>query len=277
MAIELEIRDGDPWWMSPDIWVVPGTDPEGAPGTPIAGSPAFLWARVRNNGNTAVQNATVRFYWADPSTGFDRNTATLVGTSFVSLDPGQVGDTLCLQPWTPEYVNGGHECVLAEAFHPTGDPLPPSPDFNVPTDRRVAQRNLSVVLAAASGFFRYSFNVFNTGRFHAGFTIRLLAGDQRQLKPMLGTLGAAAKGVDLGGKLVKAAFVDDRCAGEEAAGDPDKAHLALKIPAGRKTHHTFVGVIEGGPALVHIVQSLNDRIVGGTSVLVLPYDSKKEG
>ena len=40
MAVELLIRDGSPdWWESPDIWVVPGTDPGGAPGTPVVGMP----------------------------------------------------------------------------------------------------------------------------------------------------------------------------------------------------------------------------------------------
>ena len=36
MAVELEIRDGDPWYLSPDVWTVPGNDPEGPPGLPIA-------------------------------------------------------------------------------------------------------------------------------------------------------------------------------------------------------------------------------------------------
>lgn len=62
MAVELEIRDGDPWWLSPDVWVVPGIDPLGAPGMPIAGMPAYIWARVRNLGDTDVANAEVRYY-----------------------------------------------------------------------------------------------------------------------------------------------------------------------------------------------------------------------
>ena len=33
MTIQLEIRDGNPdWWLSPDIWVVPGADPAAPPG-----------------------------------------------------------------------------------------------------------------------------------------------------------------------------------------------------------------------------------------------------
>lgn len=39
------------WWVSSNIWVVPGADPNGPPGSPVAGLPAYLWARVSNTGN----------------------------------------------------------------------------------------------------------------------------------------------------------------------------------------------------------------------------------
>ena len=74
MAIELEIPDGDPWYLSPNLWTVPGNDPEGPVGMPIAGRPCYVWARVTNRGRTSVTNATVRFYWANPAVGFDRTT-----------------------------------------------------------------------------------------------------------------------------------------------------------------------------------------------------------
>ncbi len=279
MAVELEIKDGDPWWMSNDIWVVPGADPEGTLGTPIVGMPAFLWARVRNNGTTPVQNATVRFYWADPSTGFDRNTANLVGTSFVSLDPGQSSETLCLQPWTPEFVNNGHECVLAEAFHPSSDPLPAAPDFNVPIDRHVAQRNLSVVQAMKSGLFRYRFNVQNNQRVDRKFRLKAEIGTSKQLKPIIATLGIDDKVVELGGSLKKAALVRDPCAGEDAAKDPAivMKGVDVEVAGNRKHDFTLVGVVKGGPVLLHIVQCSDDHVVGGTAVLVVAHDKKRKG
>src|SRR5689334_1634761 len=106
MAVQLEIFDGNPWWLSPDIWVVPGDDPEGTPGSPIAGDNAYLWARVHNTGKDRVENATVRFFWADPSVGFDRNTANIIGTANVTLNGGQTSEVLCLTPWVPIFVNG---------------------------------------------------------------------------------------------------------------------------------------------------------------------------
>jgi hypothetical protein len=147
MPIQLEISDGVPyWWDSPDIWVVPGSDPYAAPDQPVAGQPAFLWAEVQNLGDQACTGAVVNFYWSNPATGVLRSTSTLVGSGFVDLAPGETKEVLCVIPWVPVIVNGGHECVVAEVIHP-GDPLPtPVPDpFSPPTYRQVAQKNLNVL------------------------------------------------------------------------------------------------------------------------------------
>ena len=69
MSVSLEIPHGTPWWESMAIWTVPGDDPLGPPGLPIAGQPTYVWARVLNTGNTPVQNARVDFYWANPGVG----------------------------------------------------------------------------------------------------------------------------------------------------------------------------------------------------------------
>lgn len=54
MPAHLIIEDGQPWWWdSADIWVVPGNDPNGPPGAPIAGTSNYLWGRVHNTGNSA--------------------------------------------------------------------------------------------------------------------------------------------------------------------------------------------------------------------------------
>ena len=146
MSNTLIIRDGDPWWLSPDIWVVPGQDPNGVPGTPIAGRNNFVWGRVRNQGRDFVQNAKVNFYWTNPSTGILRSNSTLIGSAFVNLNPGEIKDVLCLVPWTPVYINEGHECLIAEIIHES-DPLPtPLPDeFSPPDYNQIAQRNIEVI------------------------------------------------------------------------------------------------------------------------------------
>lgn len=118
MTAHLLINDGSPeWWLSPDIWVVPGSNPNGARGAPNAGQPAYLWARVSNVGDTSVNGARVDFYWANPSAQVVVGVATQIGSAFVDLarqgDAGDTQDVLCLTPWIPSIVNDGHECLLA--------------------------------------------------------------------------------------------------------------------------------------------------------------------
>lgn len=147
MSTVLEIRDGDPhWWNSPDIWVVPGTDPNGSPAQPIAGEPAFLWGRVRNTGDQTASGAKVNFYWSNPATGVLRSNSTFVGSAFVDLNPGETKEVLCVIPWIPQIVNNGHECIVAEIIH-SSDPLPspfPNP-FDPPAYNQIAQNNLTVL------------------------------------------------------------------------------------------------------------------------------------
>ena len=101
MSVELSIDDGNPWYLSPDIWVVPGNDPNGPIGMPVAHKPAYVWVRVNNRGTAPVSNAVVRYYWADPSTAVTVSTANLIGVSYVSLNPGEEKDVLCLSRGFP--------------------------------------------------------------------------------------------------------------------------------------------------------------------------------
>ncbi|NQY13689.1 MAG: hypothetical protein HRT81_07525 [Henriciella sp.] len=276
MAVELEIRDGDPWWLSPDIWVVPGSDPLGAPGIPVAGSSAFVWARVRNNGDTAVTNAEVRYYWADPSAGFDRNTANLIGSAFVSLNAGEVSEVLLLAPWVPEFVNNGHECVFAEAFHPFLDPLPSSPAFNVPTDRHVAQRNLTVVQAAANGFFAAKITQFNTSRLQTKFKLTAELADLKLLAPLAKSLNLRLDPKAKPGTVERLQYSDKPCPAATDLKKKKAASIEFALDGNRKTQRSLVGVHSGGPSLIHVKLLHLDRLIGGQSILVLPTDAKTD-
>src|SRR6202158_5023602 len=154
MSAHLVIHDSSMpyWWESPDIWVVPGNDPNGPPGSPIAGQPAFLWARVKNAGTAAANGTRVDFYWANPSAQMVVGVATAIGSAFVDLDPGDTQEVLCLVPWVPVIVNGGHECLLAVAHgggdtNPIPDPLPNGYPFDPPAHEQIAQLNLGVLAA----------------------------------------------------------------------------------------------------------------------------------
>ncbi len=154
MSAQLRIRDGSPhWWMSPDIWVVPGSDPNGPPGPPVAGTPAYLWAHLANTGDVDASGVRVDFYWANPAMQIIVGAAVLIGSAYADVPAGGSQDVLCLVPWSPTIVNGGHECVLAVAHSPAQstplpDPLPAGYDFNPPAHDEIAQRNLSVLPAA---------------------------------------------------------------------------------------------------------------------------------
>ena len=272
MAVELEIRDGDPWWLSPDVWIVPGSDPLGAPGMPIAGLPAYIWARVRNQGDTEVVNAEVRFYWADPSTAFDRTSAHLVGSAFVSLEAGQQTEVLLLVPWVPEFVNNGHACILAEAFHAFADPLPASPAFNVPTDRHVAQRNLTIGMAAASGFFGFTTTQMNTSRLSTNFRLVAEAAPLKALKPMLKSLALDLDLTQDPGTVKRLGFVDLACPTQDDLKRKHDSEIALEIPGQGKSRRSLIGQLSGGPALIHIKQYHGKRLIGGQSILVLPEE-----
>ncbi|ACG74533.1 conserved hypothetical protein [Anaeromyxobacter sp. K] len=267
MPVELEIRDGEPWWMSPDVWTVPGTDPEGPAGAPVIGQPCYLWALVTNKGTSNVSNAAVRFYWANPSVGFDRNTAHFIGASNVNLLPNESAEVLCLAPWIPEHVNGGHECVLAEAFHTTLDPLPPVPDFDVPTDRHVAQRNLNVV-QALRGFFAFPFTVYNALRTEGRYQLKVRQGTLRELDPLRRRLRLERPKLE--GKLVRTAFVQARCPTEDVLDRRDDGRVEEVSIRGKGGHFTtLVGRVEGGAALLHVAQYRGDTLAGGISVLVM--------
>ena len=267
MPVGLEIADGDPWWLSPNIWTVPGDDPGGAPGIPVAGKPCFLYARVRNQGRNSVTDAAVRFYWANPAVGFDRTTANLVGTSYVSLNTGQMAEVLCLMPWSPIFVNDGHECVLAEAFHPSLDPLPGIPAFNVPTDRHVAQRNLSVALAVQK-MFRFTFEVHNPGRKAGRFALDTREGSLSQLEKFRPFLG---KNFPLPTKLST-----PQSLGFMPSSDPNERDLnravsvkEFTIGPNQRSGFAMVGQLKDEAAFIHVLQKVDERIVGGLSVLVL--------
>jgi hypothetical protein len=271
MSVQLEIADGSPWYLSADVWTVPGSDPQGPQGLPVVGQPCYLWAHVQNTGSDAVTDATVRFYWGNPGVGFDRTTANHIGDASVSLNAADATDVLCLVAWHPTFVNGGHECVLAEAFHPTLDPLPATPDFNVPTDRHVAQRNLNVLqtmqMGGAQAWFTLPFEIHNTSRLERSFTIRTELGKLEELRPFADRLHLKLAGGKKG-KLKNFGFVSTAQPCDTRV-KPLPIVEGLSVGPGAKVGLSVVGELEGDAALVHVVQEAEDVQVGGLAVLAV--------
>ncbi len=275
MAVQLLLRDGVPdWWMSADIWIVPGNDPNGPPGSPIAGKPAYMWAHVANNGSTAAIGVRVDFFWADPSMQILAGTAHAIGSAFADIDAGDAQDVLCLVPWMPTIVNGGHECVIAVAHgagdtNPIPDLLPSGFDFNPPAHDQIAQRNLSVLVAAMqmiarpltiAGFDREDKLVMVRAEFGEGL-------DERALK-LLGLPGLhpAEKG-----SLRVALRREHHCPDDAKRGDKDE--LQISVPRGTKAG-VFVsidarGMKEGAYALVRVTERTKRQVLGGLTYVVV--------
>jgi hypothetical protein len=264
MAVQLEIRDGQPYWyLSPDIWAVPGSNPDGAPGTPVAGTPAYLWAHVVNHGSDPADGARVDFWWADPSGQVLRSNAHPIGSAFADLAPagmpGSSQDVLCLVPWNVVVVNNGHECLVAVANHAGSSvPTPPPDDFNPPQYPEVAQKNLTVLMAAMLRMTQ-AVTIAAGGRADKAVRVAVEIGgalDER----LLARLGLA--------KYRPAAH--DGGLGEPA--------LELKVPRGTRTAvHVAMRVRELAPetyALVNVVEHDRGRVLGGYGFVVI--DGKKE-
>lgn len=148
------------FWESPDIFVTPDIKASDAPDEPItlggvakAGAPNTLWAHIWNLGRSPVYNARVEFYWFNPSLGFNREAANLIGVTHVDLGNRESGNAhrivKCPETWVPEYVNSGHECLVVRVFEPLTDPLPTPAPWDARNDRHVAVRNIAVVNASS--------------------------------------------------------------------------------------------------------------------------------
>lgn len=282
MGVQLVVQDGTPyWWESPDIWVVPGNDPNGASGTPVAGNPAFLWARVTNQGNVDALQVQVDFWIANPSLQIRKSTANHIGTSFADVPAGTTQDVLCLVPWNVTIINGGHECAVVEASL-ASDPLNPAPAdpdvLDAPTYRQIAQRNLSV--AAMGGMARREMviEVAAGARADQIFQIEAtVAGDVS--RELLQSLGLRARRAVSGNRLSVLLSESSQC----GAAAP-KGHERLEVRVARGTARAvYLNLLAREPmqpdeySVARVVARDRDRVVGGVSVVVVDRPQEKGG
>jgi len=268
----LVIDHGNPWWLSPNVWVVPVANPgEGPPGelAPVVNQQYYAVANVRNTTDADILNATVYFWWANPSLGILTSAnATQIGTSSVSVNAGQTNSTLELAPWTPSFVNNGHECIIAAVVTGGGPPPAVLDGANDPT---VAQHNLGVVLAGQQGRFHYPFQVCNPSRVEQTFVIQAREAPVEEAKPFFKTQHARD------GKLGKHGFLRTSCPDPEEYGHAKPVLDGIRLAPFSCTGFTLVGTVEGGPVLVHVTQLAGDQIIGGLSVLAAPEGKEARG
>jgi hypothetical protein len=132
-----------PSWLNPNIFFQSSPD-DISPAFPLVNEPIFLFASVSNTGTQDTLSALVAFYVCNPATGPARETSHLVGTSNVVLSAGQIKEVLCVSPWLPSWVNGGHVCVICE-ITAQNDPSPNQSGIFDLADRHLAQHNVNIL------------------------------------------------------------------------------------------------------------------------------------
>jgi hypothetical protein len=271
MSAHLLIQDGSPWWLSPAIWVVPGNDPNGAPGAPVAGINAYLWARVSNLGDVAANATRIDFYWANPAAQIVVGVATFIGSAYADLAAGATQDVLCLVPWKPVIVNGGHECVLAVAhgagdLNPIPNPLPSGYPFDPPAHDQIAQLNLSVLQASMIGVPLALF-VNAIGRAGKRVTVEVEYGGELS-RQVLANFGLRGLRPAQGQRVQASLSLQARCNDQQGT-------RALDIDVERgAARPVFVSLQarslpQGQYQLVHVVERSEGKLLGGVSYLVI--------
>ncbi|MFZ4873768.1 hypothetical protein ACL9RI_01665 [Janthinobacterium sp. Mn2066] len=280
MSAHLIIEDGQPWWWdSADIWVVPGNDPNGPPGAPVAGSSNYLWGRVHNTGNSASNGVRVDFYWADPSGLIAVGAATAIGSAFADLAPGATQEVLCLVPWFPVIVNGGHECLIAVAhgpgdINPLPDPLPNGFLFQPQQHEQIAQRNVQVVLAARRAQM-LAISVAALARQARKVELQLEQGGESSAR-LLASLGLEkwrpAKDVLLTAGLALTPHCNDDTPGEQK--------LVLDVPRGQAVAVYLSLRADKLPsyqyALLRVLERQDGKVMGGNTYLIVGSEDGRE-
>ncbi len=149
------LPSGTVFWESPDVWVVSSAGIN----QPVVGEPNAVFARVSNFGLEQANGVVVKFWWADPSIAITESSAHLIGIAVVTIAGRRSAVVECPDPWIPVLENGGHECLLAEAFVPVFDPLSAPMDPTV--DRHVGQRNEQLITVGAGAPFELSLHAAN--------------------------------------------------------------------------------------------------------------------
>jgi hypothetical protein len=134
------LAPGSVFWESPDVWVQSSLGIN----QPVPGEDNTVFANINNYGMQDATGVQVKFWWADPSLAITEATANLIGIGFVDVPSGWSVQLQCPTPWVPVIVNGGHECLIAEAYIPVQDPL--SAPMDPMDDRHVGQKNEQLVM-----------------------------------------------------------------------------------------------------------------------------------
>lgn len=175
------------FWESPDIWVIApdGTD------IPIAGQVNQVKVHVWNMGLATAYGAEVQLFWCNPSVGVNIASATQIGATQFLNPPLNAGENRILTfDWVPQFVNNGHECLVAQVYDPIADNL--VAPFNPVQDRRVAQHNIVQIRVPAGQQIKVSFSAANLSPIMAQSALQLEPVQGAALQSLTQVLGRTA-------------------------------------------------------------------------------------
>jgi hypothetical protein len=121
--------------------------------------------------------------------------------------------------------------------------------------------------------FSMSFEIHNTERLPRTFTIKTEVGKLAELRPLLKQLGRdipteTGKATQVG--FIKALNICD--SGETPQPNVDR----IEVAGGAHTGLTLTGELEGNATLLHVIQEVDGKKVGGLSVLVVQGKEQKK-
>jgi hypothetical protein len=275
----LSIDKGSPqWWLSADIWVTLAGDPTTAPGVgnPVAGATYNVSVRVHDNYSDPVDSGWNLFVcWVIPTIGsIPIPPAAQIlnkGAITVAVPPMSLVQLETATTWTPSFVNGGHECLIAMAYNEQAVGFPvTSLNGNAPDTATysIAQKNLGVVQVGThpKAPFHYAFQACNSANVEGKFVITAQQAPLSDIATFLPGMPGGRSIADKPGKIANLGITASGVAGSKAA-----TAVLSSVPIAPHSCQPFTlsGVLEEGNALVHVTQSLDGRVVGGLSVLVL--------
>lgn len=280
----LTIDKGSPnWWLSQDIWVTPVGDPTSPPGTadPIAGQAYNVSVRVRDPYGDPVNNGWNLFVcWAIPTVGPipvpTASSGQILNNAAISIPVPAMGNVVLqtAMTWTPTFLNGGHECLVAMAYNEQAVGFPVSSlngDAPETDTYGIAQHNLGVLQLTSPMKKRlhYPFQACNGADKERQFVITARQAPLSEIEAFLPGERQRRKVLENEGKIERLGIVDSH--------KPDPAELDAATPvlssvtlAPRSCRpFTLTASLEKGNALIHVTESVDERVVGGLSVLVM--------
>jgi hypothetical protein len=282
MAGILTIEKGSPnWWLSKSIFVTPVGDPTTPPGTgnPIATDTYNVSVIVNDLYPDPVDSGWNLFVcWAIPTVGpipvppasQTLNNAPVPPVGAMSFVQVETADT-----WTPVFENGGHECLVAVAYNEQAiGGLPVTTlDGNAPSTDvfSIAQKNLGVVQLKKGKRvpFHYAFQVCNGAPEHQRFAIAARQAPLSDIEAFLPGMPGGKSILHKPGKIEQIGIAP--ASKHDSAGQKTAAAIHSSVEIAPRSCHPFTlsGVLEEGNALIHVTQTLDERVVGGLSVLVM--------